>query len=400
MKNLLEVFEKLNTLYQNKRDGFEKSIQHFRAKKIDELYLQCSQLLSDADRLVQELKTEFLVTAEGRTHDAVLKAKITELKKIYKQLVTLTKSNLRQWVEAIVVALALALVLRNFVFGLYHVPTGSAEPNILVGDRLWGNKMVYFFSPVKRGDLVIFDNPTFAYDHSSEAKRLWQKYIGIPVPLLGLGVGPDNWVKRVIAVPGDTIEGRMEDEKTAIYVNGKKLDEPYVNTYPLIAVRRTKGFIPFSSLGPIATPSFLKTETKICHYTYDPSKPFDKQPFYYMDAQDVIREHGSNDPELQVPRTPCFDYRHMVNMDVFGPYTIPANKYWVMGDSRKNSIDSRWWLFLDDKLIHGRASVVLYSVDSEEAFWLFDLLKHPIDFWTKHVRYNRFFTWLNGWNGR
>jgi len=67
-----------------------------------------------------------------------------------------------------------------------------------------------------------------------------------------------------------------------------------------------------------------------------------------------------------------------------------------MGDSRKNSVDSRWWLFLDEDFIHGRASFIIYSIDSQEAFWLFDLIKHPIDFWTKHVRWNRFFRGLNG----
>ena len=49
----------------------------------------------------------------------------------------------------------------------------------------------------------------------------------------------------------------------------------------------------------------------------------------------------------------------------------------------------------DKKYIQGRVSFVIYSIDSEEAIWLFDLLKHPIDFWTKHIRWNRFFKTIN-----
>ena len=62
-----------------------------------------------------------------------------------------------------------------------------------------------------------------------------------------------------------------------------------------------------------------------------------------------------------------------------------------MGDSRRNSTDSRVWLFLDEDLIHGRASFIIYSIDSEEPFWLFELLRNPVRFFTKHVRFNRFF---------
>jgi hypothetical protein len=85
---------------------------------------------------------------------------------------------------------------------------------------------------------------------------------------------------------------------------------------------------------------------------------------------------------------------------VFGPLTVPDGKYWMMGDSRKNSRDSRWWHFLDRERIHGRASFIIYSIDSEEAFWLFELIKHRINFWTKSIRFNRFFKILWQHNGR
>lgn len=397
IKKILEHFEKLRIKYQDRREYFQKVIDGFTRKSSQALRAKGLQLLDDSDRLSRELKNGLLVTAEGQVDAVVLEKKLKEFKKNYKELIELTKPMWRQWVEAVGIALVLALILRNFVFGLYHVPTGSAEKNILVGDRIWGNKMAYFFSEVKRGELVIFDNPTFDYDQEGSFKYYWQRYIGLPIPLLGLTGGPDNWVKRVIAVPGDIIEGRMEDGKTAVYRNGKKLDEPYVNTLPLIALRKTYGLIPLTHVGPFQIPSFLRYDTKIVNYTYDPSQSFEDQPYYTMTAEEVVRKIGSNQPELLMPFTATPDYRTYRNVDVFGPFKVPEGKYWVMGDSRKNSVDSRWWLFLDEKLVHGRASFVIYSVDSEEAFWLFDLIKHPIDFWTKHVRWNRFLSGLDGY---
>ena len=306
-----------------------------------------------------------------------------KFKAVYKELIELTKPIWRQWVEAIVVAGALVFVLRTYIFGLYHVPTGSAEPTILVGDRLWGNKMAYYWGEVKRGDSVIFDDPEFIYDRSNIINYYWQKYIGMEIPLLGLSRGPENWVKRVIAVPGDVIEGRIENGKTVVYLNGKKLDESsYVNPYPLIGLLKTTGFIDLEHIGPFSVPSFLRKQLKVVNYTYDPKKSFQEQPFYNMSEDQVIRKPDGT-PFMRMPYSPSEE-------DVFGPIKLPKGKYWVMGDSRKNSRDSRFWNFLDESLIHGRASFIIYSVDSEEPLWLFELLKHPIDFWKKKVRWNRF----------
>jgi len=61
-----------------------------------------------------------------------------------------------------------------------------------------------------------------------------------------------------------------------------------------------------------------------------------------------------------------------------------------MGDSRRNSRDSRFWMFLDEEHVLGRASLVLYSLDSEESFWFFALLKNPLAFFTRIVRWDRF----------
>jgi len=313
-----------------------------------------------------------------------------QMKSCYNEIVQLTKPVWRVWVESIIVAGLAAFVIRTFIFGIYHVPTGSAEPNILVGDRLWGNKMVYFVQAPKHGDLVIFNDPEFVYSKNT-AQRLWQKYAGMQLFGGLLKAGPDNWVKRVIGVPGDKIEGRIEQGRTVVYRNGEKLDECYVNPYPLLVLRKKTGFFaPDSFLGAVM-PSFLRSRIQEVRYTYDPSLPLDKQPYYHMLPEEVARHPQTNKPLLLPAFEPSYDYRTHRNVDAFGPFVVPAGKYWVQGDSRRNSRDSRFWMFLDEEHLLGRASVILFSLDSEESFWLFSLLKDPIGFFSHVVRWSRFF---------
>jgi signal peptidase I len=308
-----------------------------------------------------------------------------------------TKSIWREWAEALLVAAIAAFIIRTVGFGLYTVPSGSSEPTILVGDKVWANKMVYFFQKPQRGEFIILDNPEFVLDETSFLQRLWQKYIGVSISFLGLKAGPDNWVKRVIAIPGDIIEGRVENGIPVIYLNGKKLSEPYVNPYPLITVHRTKGFIDADQFGSSDILKFVGLQyavdphMQVC--TYDPNKLFADQPYYKLSEDMVIRNPYNGNLLLVPPHAPK-------PQDTFEPIKVPQGKYWGMGDSRNNSHDSRWWGFIDESQIHGRASFIILSIDTSESFWLYDLIKHPIDFWTKHVRWDRFLQGLGRYNGR
>lgn len=402
METLKIKIQSILEKYKQKRDKFKKVIDKWGQKNYTTDHRNAMELFNKAENYATNLMQEASMPGVNRKE---LKSKIRDFKAVYKKLNDITKPVLQQWVEAIVIAVVLAVVLRNFVFGLYHVPTGSAEPNILVGDRIWGNKMAYYFSEPKHGDLVIFDNPEVKYDKSNIIKYWWQKYVGFPIPLLGLSGGPDNWVKRLIAVPGDVIEGKLEDGKPAVYINGQKLNETYVNPFPLIRCRKSKGLIPLDSFGPFVVPEFLRLSNRDDYnYTFDPAKSLDEQPFYRLNPDEIVMNAETGKPIFAQPYSPTygFDYsqRTFFCVDVFGPFTVPEGKYWMMGDSRKNSRDSRWWHFLDSERVHGRASFIIYSIDSEEAFWLFELVKHPIDFWTKSIRFGRFFRPLWNHNGK
>ena len=129
------------------------------------------------------------------------------------------KSTVREYYEALLIAVIFVNFARIFVFQAFKIPTGSMEDNLKVGDHIIVNKFIYgpeptaFLAkllplrPVRRDDIIVFRYP----------------------------LQPDtDFVKRVIGMPGDTVE--IRDKKVSI--NGKQLDEPYVihddpQIYPL-----------------------------------------------------------------------------------------------------------------------------------------------------------------------
>jgi len=398
VKKLRAFFEKWNEKFRAKKEFFKNKVDAWGEGGYEELNKKGLSLLSQAESHIQEIEKSFAM-ADDQIDTAALKGRIKTFKSVFKELNDSTKPEWRQWLEALVVAGTIVFVVRNYFFGLYHVPTGSAEVNMLVGDRVWGNKFAYRAgSTPQYGDLVMFDDPNFKYNESNPVQYFWQKYIGFGIPILGLGDGPNNFVKRVIAIPGDTVEGRLEDGKPVVYRNGERLDEPYVNPHPLIGLEKKTGFFDFDYLGFFPLPEFLKRTSKPVFYSYDHEKEFSDQPYYSMSSAEVLLEPGTLRPWLKFPDTPTKN-RHGRVVDEFGPITLPAGKYWVMGDSRKNSEDARFWGMLDESLIHGRASFILYSVDSEEPFWLFELIKSPVAFWIKSVRWNRFLKTVDGYKG-
>jgi signal peptidase I len=132
----------------------------------------------------------------------------------------------------LIMALLLAILIKTFLFQAFFIPTGSMEPTLIPGDRVLVNKIPYYFGDPARGDIIVFENP-----NGSEGPD--RSIIGGFVRWLGEGLGvagqcdPDqpesgcetDYIKRVIGVPGDTVQGRRD----GVYVNGSKVDEPYLD---------------------------------------------------------------------------------------------------------------------------------------------------------------------------
>jgi len=68
---------------------------------------------------------------------------------------------------------------------------------------------------------------------------------------------------------------------------------------------------------------------------------------------------------------------------------LGVDEYWCMGDNRLGSLDCRFFGPIKEQEIHGRIVFLIWSIDSNEAWWIVDLIKHPINFWSR-VRWSRF----------
>lgn len=292
------------------------------------------------------------------------------------------KSSLWANIKELSVLLLIVFLIRTFGFGLYQVPTGSMETTMLVGERFFADKLTPLFSSIKRGEIIAFNDPTWSYS-KSKFKRLFEEYVW----------GPYNWTKRVIAIPGDTIRGVIEDGKPVLHVNGEKLDEPYLNKYPLAKVWKIDPReVPLlsSRRGRINGEKLFTTKS------FDPEIPFDKQVFYNIDEKKIAHGGELGSPFLY-PGTPVRSStdgrRHQVGNSYWTSsddfyVELGKNQYWVMGDNRLGSTDSRWFGPIDGRLIHSRIMFCIWSIDTHESWWILDLIKHPIDFW-RRIRWGR-----------
>lgn len=313
------------------------------------------------------------------------------------------KSHAEQWLEVVVVVLPVVFLIRTFIFGLYVVPSGSMETTMLVGERFFADKFTPWFMPIQRGEIVSFNEPTYDYS-TNNMGRLFQHYVW----------GPSNWTKRVIGIPGDHMKGKLENGVPVVYRNGEKLDEPYVNKYPLIYVwsGRAPSVQELHEAHVLWEAGNYRFPFKWEARSFDLAKPYDQQPFYLIDEKLVIDQKSEMYPRhvpyseqyaayLDYPRTPMGENRDEFDV-VLGP-----NQYWLMGDNRKCSDDSRSWGALSGSFIHGRIKFRFFSMQYtkpwswqlipgipwlrvDESWVLVDLLLHPIDFW-KRIRWDRSF---------
>lgn len=321
--------------------------------------------------------------------------------------------------KEVVVLILIVFAIRTFVFGLYQVPTGSMETTMLVGERFFADKFTYLFRSPRRNEIIAFNDPTFAYS-TNPLVRLWQDYVGKPLwNEQGFGFEPANWTKRVIGLPGQTIEGKIEEGKPVVYVDGVKLDEPYLNQYPLIRVYPTDQQKIFNKAKKEAEQLILGGRLSVANLqrfmdhqaqcsakwkSYDPDRPFDDQPFYDINPDRVVKNEDG-EPQLKWPGTPlpdrenCFEKEPVKNGKNFWNGTdefyveLGPTQYWAMGDNREGSYDSRFFGPIDKRLIHGKIVFRIWSNDSAEGWWIVDLFRHPIKFW-KQMRWNRFFHFL------
>jgi signal peptidase I len=275
----------------------------------------------------------------------------------------------RNSVLQIVIMLSIVFFIRTFFFGLYWVPTGSMESTMLVGESFFADKLTLFFKPIKRGDIISFNDPTFRYSKNSLMKY-FQKYVW----------GPDNWTKRVIGIPGDKIQGKVEAGRNIIYLNGEKLDESYINPYPIVQILE-------SAYQLTIQPPFMVRKDNVRLRTFDPQYDMKdaKQPLYNLsDATFIPDGHF----KILYPKTAYYNKITFNTFDI----ALPEGKYWGMGDNRHGSFDSRGFGWIDRSEIHARIVFRLFSIDTPNSIF-YEIFVNPIKFFTKKFRlWNRWFS--------
>ena len=111
--------------------------------------------------------------------------------------------NALEWIVVIAGAILIALLVRTFVMQSFQIPSDSMNETLLAGDRVLVNRLSYRLHDVNRGDVIVFDRPDSAPAAAGE---------------------PEDLIKRVIGLPGETIETR----DGVVYIDGEQLDEPYL----------------------------------------------------------------------------------------------------------------------------------------------------------------------------
>ena len=199
---------------------------------------------------------------------------------------TRTKPLWREYLEAIIIALVLALTIRVFLIQAFKIPSGSMIPSLQIGDHILVNKLAYGIQVPQDCEFEAALLPVTCYS-SSMLLEFEKPQRGDIIVFRYPEDEHKDFIKRIIGLPGDTIQIREK----IVSVNGE---------------------------------------------------PFHDEAF----TQRV--DPGMIDGRIN-PR------------DNFGPITVPPDSYFVMGDNRDQSLDSRFWGYVQEHKIKGRAFLVYWS---------------------------------------
>jgi signal peptidase I len=332
------------------------------------------------------------------------------------------KSKIREWVDALVFALVAATIIRGLLFSAYAIPSGSMEGTELTGDYLFVSKfsygprmpitllsipftepvihgiktywdaiqLLYFrlpgFTEVKKGDIVVFNKPEEADQNIPVDQRttLIKRCQATPGDILTIvnaqvyinGKAAKNAPKAQTSYTVVT-DGRDINPQSIQDLNIEILQQSATDTYQMIiptqSLSALKGFSNIKSVVPVVQPAGQ----------YDPQIfPHNDRFKWNLDnfGPLVLPKKGwtvpLNDSTLVLYRRAIEVYEHnkvdtsgntiMINGKKADSYTFKMNYYWMMGDNRHNSLDCRFWGYVPEDHIIGKAMITWMSIDSTQ----------------------------------
>ena len=249
------------------------------------------------------------------------------------------------------IAFISALILKSFFVDAFKIPSASMENTLLVGDYILINKAGYELKTPHYIPLINLWIPSFSLLRFNEPERndvIVFKFPGYPNEFKPSE--NSSFIKRVIGLPGDTVLIKKE----WVYINGLKISQPQ------------NAILPYSKVDKktIIDDRIFPPNKKWNNDNYGPIVVPEKGMTIKLDSKNIAvwqalidRENGYKAVSVE---------GSVVNIDhkPVREYTIKKNYYFVMGDNREDSMDSRYWGFVSDDLIIGKAMMIYWSWDS------------------------------------
>lgn len=287
------------------------------------------------------------------------------MKKQKTQVIEYTKNGNKRtagrkssFIQTLIVTIGIALILRTFVVQAYEIPSGSMRLTLQEGDFLLAAKFLYGFK--------------IPFTEASIGGWLEPKHQKISIFHFPLSPERD-FVKRCIGLPGDTVE--IKDK--IVYVNGKQYKEPY--TQFVDPVLRDKDFrknMQAYTLKENELAFAIKPDAGndlIVKIINPKGYPKDQEEFFFsciavpgqvieMRNNEIFVEDKKIDSSKLLTFKDIFSHGYWpVIRDNFGPYIVPANYYFMLGDNRDDSLDSRFWGPVHKKYIFGEPLIIYMS---------------------------------------
>ena len=281
----------------------------------------------------------------------------------------------RKFLKYVFVALVSALILKSFFIDAFKIPSASMENTLLVGDYILINKANYELKTPHYTPVINFWIPSFSLVRFKEPERndvIVFKFPGYPnefKPSENI-----SYIKRIIGLPGDTVQIIKE----WVYINGLKISQPENAILPDTVIDK-KGIINNRIFPP---------NKKWNNDNYGPIIVPKKGMRIELNTKNIAEWQALIDREYGFKAVSVEGSVINIDHKPVHYYTIKKNYYFVMGDNREDSMDSRYWGFVADDLIMGKAIMI---------YWSWDIYK-PVDKWydfLKPLRLKRIFKIVN-----